>query len=189
MAPERDSAPIELTGIHIDLIDCVVTLESNDGRRAKLSFGSPSTLYEAPLPAPALGGEEAPEPESPEVPEPALAAKKEVEPTVVVTGRLQAAPKAGRQDGRGKPTAWAPLAIHEDAADQAHLYGATFHRHTAALALGLEGGSQITVEGYPHPTWDPSGKRMDTFSVINLLEYPGKPDPQPRIRRRRNPSP
>ena len=65
--------------------------------------------------------------------------------------------------------------MSEGSAD-AHLYGATFHRHTAAIALGLAAGTQITVEGYPHANWDRSGKRMDTLSVINLLAYPGKPE-------------
>jgi hypothetical protein len=186
MTPERGSAPIELKGIHIDLVDRVVTLESNDGRRAKLSFGAPATLYEPPFPAADVANEEPPEPESSGLDQTANAERKESEPTVVVTGSLRSAPKAGRQDSRGRPTAWAAFAAHQDGADDAHLYGATFHRHTAAIALALESGTQITAEGYPHTNWDPAGKRMDTFSVVNLLDYPGKPIKQGRRRRSRN---
>jgi len=63
------------------------------------------------------------------------------------------------------------------------VYLATFHRHTAAIALGLARNDQVTVEGYLHPASDPSGKRLDTFSVIAIHSYPGKPERGPRDRR------
>jgi hypothetical protein len=31
------------------------------------------------------------------------------------------------------------------------------------------------VEGYPHSSNDPDGKRLDTLSVFRLLNYPGRP--------------
>ena len=46
------------------------------------------------------------------------------------------------------------------------------------IAAGLPKGAPVTVEGYPHPSTDPAGKRLDTFSVINLVNYPGKPEKQ-----------
>jgi hypothetical protein len=60
-----------------------------------------------------------------------------------------------------------------EGAEKAHLYSATFHRNTAAVALRLEKGAQLTVEGYPH-AGDAARKRMDTFSVIAVHRYPGK---------------
>ena len=57
-----------------------------------------------------------------------------------------------------------------------YLYSATFHRHTAEIVLSLPKEAQITVQGYIHPSGDPTGKRMDTCPVINLLSYPGKPE-------------
>lgn len=61
----------------------------------------------------------------------------------------------------------------EDDRDTAHMYSATFHKHTTKIALKLAAESTITVQGYPHESDDPGSKRMDTLSVINLLDYPG----------------
>jgi hypothetical protein len=55
---------------------------------------------------------------------------------------------------------------------------ATFHRHTREIALKLPKEAPITVTGYPHPSNTP--KRTDTFSVVNIVEYPGKPPPKER---------
>jgi len=54
----------------------------------------------------------------------------------------------------------------------------TFHRHTARIALGLAADAQLTVEGYPHVSENP--QRSDTFSVINIVAYPGKPSRRPQ---------
>ncbi len=35
-------------------------------------------------------------------------------------------------------------------------------------------GAPLTAEGYIHPSGDPEGKRLDTFSVFRLHHYPGK---------------
>ena len=98
---------------------------------------------------------------------------KENEPNVTLTGRLKTQPKEGRADRRGKPTAWAKLAVHEDGRDEAKMYSATFHRHTAGVALGLPRDALVTVQGYVRESSDP--QRMDRVSVFNLLAYPGKP--------------
>jgi hypothetical protein len=63
-----------------------------------------------------------------------------------------------------------------DGEEQAHDYIATFHRHTRGIAAKLPKEAQITVTGYPHPSQSP--KRKDTFSVVNIVEYPGKPPPK-----------
>ncbi len=54
------------------------------------------------------------------------------------------------------------------------MYSATFHKHAAEIALRLPAESSLTAQGYPHLNEDPASKRMDTLSVINLLNYPGK---------------
>jgi hypothetical protein len=197
MTPERQPAEIRLTGMHINLVDRIVTLEAQDGRKARLSFGEPQTLFQAgaeqqaALPIEAATPDELvaePEEEAWEEPPAATAPspeadaapdRREQQPTVVLSGRLRTKPREGRPDNQGRPTAWARLAVHEEGAEQAHLYSATFHRHTAAIALGLDRGAQLTVEGYPH-AGDAARKRLDTLSVIALHQYPGKPESQKR---------
>jgi hypothetical protein len=93
--------------------------------------------------------------------------------TVTVTGRLKTRAKEGRADRSGKPTAWAKLAAHEEGQEAAHMYSATFHRHTARIALALEHDAQVTVQGYVRPSANPN--RMDALSVFNIVAYPGKP--------------
>ena len=181
MPIERQPSDIRLTGIHIDLIDQIVTLQAQDGRRAKLSFGQPTTLFDAharPMVGPdtpeelVAGGDDGwPEPDQ------ASQETREKQQTLILSGRLRAQPKAGRPDRQGRPTAWARLAVQEEGADQAHLYSATFYQATTAIALGLPKGAQVTLEGYPH-TGDAAKKRLDTLSVIALHEYPGKPTMQ-----------
>jgi len=95
--------------------------------------------------------------------------------TVTLQGRLKSKPISGRPDRNDKPTAWARFAAHEDGLEQAHLYSTTFHRHTAEIALRLDAGAPLTLQGYPHEPGDATSKRMDRLSVINLLDYPGKP--------------
>jgi hypothetical protein len=96
------------------------------------------------------------------------------EETITVSGRLKGKPRAGRPDRNNKPTAWALLAAHEEGSDVARMWSATFYRHTAAIALKLDLGDQVTVQGYPRPNDDPS--RNDGLAIFNLLNYPGKPE-------------
>jgi len=177
MAIERQPKEIRLTGIHIDLIDQTVTLDAQDGRKAKLSFGQPASLFQSHLPPRT-------EPDTPDElvdvggdgwPEPGADAQesREKQQTVVVSGRLQTHPKPGRPDRQGRPTAWARFAVQEMDADQAHLYSATFYRATTAIALELPRGAQVTLEGYPR-AGDAAKKRLDTLSVIAVHEYAGK---------------
>jgi len=171
MVAERPT-PI-LTGIHINLVDHVVTLEAQDGRRAQLSFvDSASILAAQDDTPPALETEADVTPPASELP---TTENRERQHTSVIRGRLRTKPKEGKPDTRGNPTAWARLAVHEEGSDTARLYSATFHRKTAEIALGLSRGAQLTVEGYSH-AGDPEQKRMDTFSVIAVHQYPGKPE-------------
>lgn len=160
MAQPEGERRLPVTDIHIDLVERSVTLRARDRLLGKVVFErSGDIFFEPPAPLP--------------VPERA-ADTKEKPGTVVLTGKLKSEPRPGKPDRRGNPTAWAAFAAHDEAADETHVYIASFHRHVTSIALAaLNAGDQITAEGYPHIYNDPN--RKDTFSVINLLNYPGKP--------------
>lgn len=164
----KEGEPTPLSAIRIDLKDRSIIFEAEDQPIARLSLAPEGLVFtalhrivEAEARA-ALPAEQA--------------ERSEKEKTVTLTGRLKTEPKEGKADSRGNPTAWARLAVHEEGREDAHVYLASFHRHTAPVALSLAKDAQVTVSGYPHPSNDPSGKRMDTFSVVNLVSYPGKQD-------------
>lgn len=167
MAKEQDGSGIPLTGVFINLKDRSIELESERGTVAKLIFASTGTILfnASAIPTAEVGGAQ---------PAGKTAEPSEKEQTVTLTGRLKSQPKEGKADSRGNPTAWARLAVHEEGREDAHLYLATFHRHATPIALSLPKDAQVTVTGYPHPSHDPSGKRLDTFSIVNLVSYPGK---------------
>jgi len=185
MAPERQP-DIRLTGIHIDLVDRVVILDAEDGRKAKLSFGEP-----APTP-PALADHDADNPDestadddyvweetmapeaasqSPGQPPTPASESREKQQTTTLTGNLRTQPRSGRPDSQGRPTAWARFAAEDS--EQDRVYSATFHRAAAPLALSLTKGAQLTIEGYLHPA-DPARKQPGRLSVIVVHNYPGK---------------
>jgi hypothetical protein len=178
MPTEREHhQQLPLKGIYIDFDERAIEFEDQHGTVGRIVFSGETVLVEGHLltlaSAPELtheGSEPTVEPASP------VAEQREKQPTTVVSGKLMSQPKEGRADNRGKPTAFARLAVHEEGRDDAHLYLATFHRHTTAIALGLRIGSPVTVEGYSHVNTDPTNKRLDTFSVINVVNYPGKPE-------------
>jgi hypothetical protein len=95
-------------------------------------------------------------------------------PAEVLTGRLDNQPREGNPDRRGKPTATARLLAHKEGVEGAVPLFATFHGRTRDIALSLNEGDQITAQGYLHPSRDPEGKRLGTFSVVHLLNYTGK---------------
>jgi hypothetical protein len=100
---------------------------------------------------------------------------QEKNPTLVVPGRLQTKPQDGRPDRQGKPTAWAHLLGRIEGRDGATLLSTSFHGRTREIALALEKGDQITAQGYIH--WrrvDAPEDRLSTFSVIHLIQHPGK---------------
>lgn len=177
MAKEQDGSGTPLTGIYIDLKNRAIELDDEHGTVVRLTFAPTGTIFFSPTAAgiesagvPATGAQQPGKATEP----------SEKEHTVTLTGRLKSQPKQGKPDGRGNPTAWARLAVHEDGQDEAHVYLSTFHRHATPIALSLPRDAQVTVTGYPHPSNDPSGKRLDTFSVINFVSYPGKQEKEKR---------
>jgi hypothetical protein len=178
MAKEGEEVGIPFTDIHINLTDQTITLKKEDAVVATLLFAGklpaegiiffpnqPQALSDSPL------AEEAETPAS---------HPREKERTMTLSGKLKSQPKPGKPDRSGKPTAYADFAAHVDGEKDAHYYVATFHRHTRDIALKLPKEAPITVTGYPHPS--NLEKRKDTFSVVNVVDYPGKPPPKPKKR-------
>jgi hypothetical protein len=162
--PKEQEADVPLSAIHINLSERSITFEADDKPVAKLTFSSGTIYFNTPkenddLPATAQ--------ELPQTP-----ADQEKEKTITLTGKLLTKPKEGRKDRSNKPTAYARFAAHEEGQEGAHIYLASFHRAAANIALNLNKDVQITVNGYPHLSED--AKRMDTLSVINIIQYPGK---------------
>ncbi len=150
-----------LTAIHINFEEHRIELEDSHGTVTSLSFPPLGTIsYHPGSSSPSEGPDDAPPGEP------------ERERTVTLSGRLTTKPRQGRQDRSGNPTAYARFAAHDPERQGSHDYVATFHRHTVKIALDLPKDAQITVEGYPHQSG--SEKRMDTFSVINIVNWPGK---------------
>jgi hypothetical protein len=177
MAKEAEGFGIPFTDIYINLTDQTIVLKKEDEVVATLIFegklpaagviffgNQPQALPDNPF------DEEA---ETPASPAAASDAAKEREKTATLTGRLKSKPKLGKNDRSGKPTAYADFAAHVEGEEKAHYYKATFHRQTRDIALKLPAEAQITVFGYPHPRNSP--RSTDTFSVVNLVDYPGKP--------------
>ena len=183
----KEGEPIRLTDIHINLVDQVVTIEAEDGRKARYSFAPTATIFEASNDSPTTIPMELDEPEPTPTAPPARqrsasTEQKEKEPTVTLAGKLLTKPRPGKPDNAGKATAWARFAAHEEGNQKAHLYSTTFHRSAANIALQhLDKDSSVVLEGYSHPAGDP--KRMDTFSVVVVHQYPGKPERSPGRRR------
>jgi hypothetical protein len=177
MTREAERAGIPFTDIHINLTDQAITLKKEDEVVATLVFegklpaagviffgSQPQALSDSPFDA------EAETPASP------ASTVKEREKTATLTGRLKSKPQPGKNDRSGKPTAYADFAAHVEGEEKAHYYKATFHRRTRDIALKLPVEAQITVFGYPHPRQ--SERSTDTFSVVNIVEYPGKLPPK-----------
>jgi hypothetical protein len=187
MAGEMEPTGIPFTDIHINLTDQTITLKKEEEVVVTL-------VFEGKLPAEGViffGSQpqallDSPFDEEPEIPvSPASLATtsevaKEREKTVTLSGRLKSKPQPGKNDRSNKPTAYADFAAHVEGEKDAHYYVATFHRHTRQIALTLPKEAAITVTGYPHPSQ--SEKRKDTFSVVNIVEYPGKPPTKPKKR-------
>jgi hypothetical protein len=174
MDREVERAGISFTDIHINLADQTIVLKKEDEVIATLVFAGkmptegviffgsqPQALSDSPFDA------EAETPASP------ASTAKEREKTATLTGRLKSKPQPGKNDRSGKPTAYADFAAHVEGEEEAHYYKATFHRRTRDIALKLPAEAQIIVFGYPHPQNSP--RSTDTFSVVNLVDYPGKP--------------
>jgi hypothetical protein len=181
MAKEGERSGIPFTNIHINLTDQTITLKKDEEVVATLVFEGklpaegiiffPNRLQT--LPAGAESQPQAIEPVFPASASDMADTAKEREKTITLSGKLKSQPKPGKPDRSGKPTAYADFAAHVEGEEKAHDYVATFHRHTRDIAAKLPKEAQITVTGYPHPSNSP--KRKDTFSVVNIVDYPGKP--------------
>jgi hypothetical protein len=185
MAKEAEEVGISFTDIHINLTDQTIILKKEEEVVATL-------VFEGKLPAEGViffpnqgqtlpaGTEAITQSAGDMSPASTSDAAKEREKTITLSGKLKSQPKPGKPDRSGKPTAFADFAAHVEGEKDAHYYVATFHRHTRDIAAKLPKEAQLTVTGYPHPSNSP--KRKDTFSVVNIVEYPGKPPANPKKR-------
>jgi hypothetical protein len=181
MTKEDDGSGIRFTDIHINLADQTIVLKKEDEVVATL-------IFEGKLPAEGiifLGNQtpvllDSPFDEETETPVSPASPAKEREKTATLSGKLKSQPKPGKSDRSGKPTAYADFAAHVEGEKEAHYYKATFHRRTRDIALKLPAEAQITVFGYPHPRNSP--RSTNTFSVVNIVDYPGKPPAKPKKR-------
>jgi hypothetical protein len=182
MAKEAEGVGIPFTDIHINLQEQTITLKKEEEVVATLVFAGklpaagviffPSQEQPLPVTTEATSAVAEALPQALEPVSPASPAK-EREKTITLSGKLKSQPKPGKPDRSGKPTAFADFAAHVEGEKDAHYYVATFHRHTRDIAAKLPTEAPITVTGYPHPSHSP--QRKDTFSVVNIVEYPGKP--------------
>jgi hypothetical protein len=184
MTKEADGIGIPFTDIHINLTEQTITLKKDEAVVATLIFAgklpAAGVIFFGNQPQALLDSPFDEETEALVSPAPSSEATKEKEKTVTLSGKLKSQPKPGKLDRSGKPTAYADFAAHVDGEEAAHYYVATFHRHTKDIVLKLPKEAPITVTGYPHPSNTP--KRKDTFSVVNIVEYPGKPPAKPKTR-------
>lgn len=178
MAAEHHESVPELSAIRIQRADGQITFvfETEERPVARLTLPVPGTLSFN-----SSSGSDRPDSETSATPSVGIeerasgeSAGRESERTAVLSGRLKSTPREGKADRSGNPTAWARFAAHEEGQRDARFYIATFHRHTARIALGLPREVRLTVEGYLHRSNDPTGRRLDTISVFNLIAYPGK---------------
>ncbi len=99
--------------------------------------------------------------------------KEEEEEHVIFTGKLKTKPKEGRRTTKGKPTAWAIFAAHDEEQEEAKIYRTSFTESARAIALSLSQDAQITIKGYP-PIPTPEEGRRDRLHVFAILTYPNK---------------
>lgn len=183
---QEEEPNIRLNDIRINLREGYIQTDAEDGTVVRYSFKPQEVMFQL-LQRGNLEGAatrllastgEVPEASSTdqaaETTTPEATTQKEKPPAIVLPGKLQKKPVDGRPDRHQKPTAWAPFLAHMEGHEDAVLLSASFHNHTRAIALGLSADDPITAQGYLHPAAAGSG-RLSTFSVINLMRYPGKP--------------
>jgi hypothetical protein len=189
-AEVQAAAGIPVNGLLIDLEERSLTMLAKTEVLAKVTLSPSGIIFESGATPPGESvavPESTPPPVAPSATPASVETSAEKARTVTLNGRLKSKPREGRPDAQGKPTAWARFAAHEEDRDTAHIYSTTFHKHTAPIALGLDTDAPLTIQGYPHlhQQDDPGSKRMDTLSVINLVDYPGKgktkPEPEQEV--------
>jgi hypothetical protein len=157
-SPERSGVTIDsLRRLVIDFHAGTIEIEGADGSCYRLKVAPDSVASGGPLTT------DVPPLETTAPP----AAESGTQRMVRLVGRLKSTPREGRPDGRGRPTAWAKLAVHEEGRDSARMHSATFHAATTNKVLALPVDAQIIVEGYVRPSDDP--RRMDALSVFTLM--------------------
>ena len=147
---QSETSPIKLRLIQMDLKQRSLLLVAEDYSATRLILSSEGILYETfvasttslthPLTERSvekLAAEAQP--------------TRDKDSTVTVTGRLKTQPKEGSPDSRGRPTATARLAYHQEGSPEAQFYFATFHGGTREIALKLPVDAPITVLGYARP--------------------------------------
>ena len=98
---------------------------------------------------------------------------KEEEEHAIFTGKLKTKPKEGRRTTKGKPTAWAIFAAHDEEQEEAKAYSTGFTDSARTIALSLSQDAQITVKGYPPIPATEEG-RNDRLHVFAILNHPNK---------------
>ncbi len=176
MSEPRDSSGVKidvLRSLKIDFFGGIVELEDADGSTHRYQIVRDSVVSIAPnaqQDVPMAMHDSVPSPGQ-QVIAPGAATPSSGESgaqkTVRVVARIKGAPRPGRPDGKGRPTAWCKLATHEEGRDSARMLSCTFHAGTANKALTLADGSQIVVEGYVRESDDP--KRMNSLSVFKIV--------------------
>src|SRR5438067_52586 len=113
-----EQQPVPLKSIHLDLEEWTFTLEGTDGRAIRFSpqEALQRFLSKAHSPLPAREIEPGQSPES-----------KETQGTITISGKLKTQPKEGSPDKRGRPTATARLAYHQEGKNEAQLCYCSFH--------------------------------------------------------------
>ena len=159
MPKEGEGFRIRLSGFHVDLENKVIRLEAGGEPFAQLRYEPQdgTIIFESLRTFPASSAEEA----------------KEQEQHVIFTGKLKTKPKEGRRTTKGKPTAWAIFAAHDEEQEEAHLYSTSFTDSARPIALRLSQDAQITVKGYPPKPATEEG-RNDRLNVFAILNYPNK---------------
>lgn len=163
---EHDS-PLPITSLRFNLAERSLTLESDEQPFARVTFSSGTIYFQSIQESAAelAASETAVETDSTAEATP----PREKDPAVILTGKLLGRARQGRPNSQGHETAWARLAAHEAGREDAHVYSTTFHRRSARIALGLPDNADVCVEGFPHPSNDPTGKRLDTLSVFRFV--------------------
>ncbi len=158
--PREEGYHIRLSGFHVDLENKAIRLEAAGEPFAQLRYEPQdgSIIFESPRTLPAQSA----------------ADTTEQEQHVVFTGKLKTTPKEGRRTTKGKPTAWAIFAAHDEEQEEAKIYSTSFTESAREIALRLSQEAQITVKGYPPIPATEEGKR-DSLHVFAILNHPKKP--------------
>src|SRR5947209_2472013 len=103
---------LPLKGIYINFEERSIEFEDTHGTVGRIVFAGERLLVEGRPLTLAAAAEESGE-------------QREKQATVTLAGTLVTQPVQGKPDARGRGTAWARFAAHEEGQEDAHLYSAT----------------------------------------------------------------